>query len=288
MDSRYIVSHTTKKGSQVTNITQIRHISASELAGNVSSVLDYLESGATVIVTRRGEPVAVMQPATESRQQIATYADLRAAEEHQPYSSSTHTGRIPAPPAPIARLIATPAMRAVLSVFLRDPSTALHQREIARRAGVGLRSAQIALGRLEDIGLVASERSGNRRYYRAVRTERFEELRSLMARDLGVSEVIARHLGAVREAIEWAFIFGSVASGQDKVDSDIDLFVVGEVKDDDLVEPIAEAQRELGREIDVISYRPATFRARRDEGNHFIESVLAQPRLDVIGGSDDA
>ncbi|MBW6469465.1 MAG: type II toxin-antitoxin system Phd/YefM family antitoxin [Coriobacteriia bacterium] len=273
----------------MTNTSQVRHISASELAGNVSSVLDCLESGTTVIVTRRGEPVAVMQPATASRRQVATDADLRAAEEHRPYPAPTHTGRISTPPAPIARLIGTPSVRAVLSLFVRDPSTALHQREIARRAGVGLRSAQLALGRLEDIGLVASERSGNRRYYRAVRTERFEELRSLMARDLGVGEVIARHLGAaVRESIEWAFIFGSVASGQDKIDSDIDLFVVGEVKDDDLAEPIAEAQRELGREIDVVSYRPATFRARRDEGNHFIESVLAQPRLDVIGGFDDA
>lgn len=272
----------------MTNTSQVRRISASELAGNVSSVLDDLESGTTVIVTRRGEPVAVMQPATASRRQVATDADLRAAEEHRPYPAPTHTGRISTPPAPIARLIGTPSVRAVLSGFLRDPSTALHQREIARRAGVGLRSAQIALGRLEDIGLIASERSGNRRYYRAVRTERFEELRSLMARDLGVGEVVARHLSAVRDSIEWAFIFGSVASGRDRIDSDIDLFVVGEVKDDDLAEPIAEAQRELGREIDFVSYRPGMFRKKRDEHNHFIESVLAQPRLDVMGGPDDA
>ncbi|MDP2182984.1 MAG: hypothetical protein Q8K99_10510 [Actinomycetota bacterium] len=55
-----------------------------------------------------------------------------------------------------------------------------------------------------------------------------------------------------------------------------------------LVEPIAAPQRELGREIGVVSYRSDESAKKRDEGNHFVQSVLAGPHIDVIGGSDDA
>jgi predicted nucleotidyltransferase len=138
-----------------------------------------------------------------------------------------------------------------------------------------LRSAQIALDRLEGLGLVESERDGNHRYYSAVRSERFEELRKLLSRELGIGEVIARHLSDTDYPVSWAFVFGSAASGEDRIGSDIDLLVVTEGSGDDLVAPIAEVQRELGREIDLVSYRPDEFERKRVEGNHFIDSVLA-------------
>jgi predicted nucleotidyltransferase len=179
-------------------------------------------------------------------------------------------------------------MRAVLAVFLRNPAGAIHQREVARQAGLGLRSAQIALKKLVDLGLLAAERDGNRLNYRAVRTERFEALRTLIARELGIGEVIARHLAVLSTPVTRAFIFGSMASGEDTVSSDIDLLVVSDASADELVQPIAEAQRELGREIDLVHYRVAEFERRRTEGNHFVAAVLAQPRIDVIGAADDS
>ncbi len=267
----------------MTNTEKTRHITASELAGNVGAVLDDLESGASFVITRRGEPVAVMRPAELAPPE----GTLQIAEDRAAYAPHAGCGTThPATPA-MARLIGTPSMRGVLGVFLLDPSAVLHQREVARRAGVGLRSAQIALVRLGDLGLIGSERSGNRRYYRALRSGRFEELRALMAREFGVAEVIARHLKAAGEPVDWAFIYGSVASGEDKVGSDVDLLVVGDATDDDLVAPIADAQRELGRQIDLVSYRPEVFEERRAEGNHFVASVLALPRIDVIGGPRD-
>jgi DNA-binding transcriptional MerR regulator len=76
---------------------------------------------------------------------------------------------------------------------------------------IALRSAQLALERLEELGLITSERDGNRRYYRAVRSERFEALRELLARELGVADIIRRNLSALEDRIDWAFLFGSAA-----------------------------------------------------------------------------
>jgi prevent-host-death family protein len=262
-------------------------LSVSELAGRVGAVLDEVEAGATFTVTRRGLPIAVLGPvSSESTSGDGMPTEVAEAPGEYRVGGTRGLGRPPA--TALARLITTPATRAVMTIFLLDPAAALHQREIARRAGLGLRSAQIVLARLESLGLVASERDGNRRYYRALRTDRFEGLRAMMAREIGVAEVIARHLADTRESVRWAFVFGSAATGEDTLGSDIDLLVIGEATDDALVEPIAAAQRELGREIDVVSYRPAEFEKKRAQGNHFISSVLSGPRFDVIGGPDGA
>lgn len=261
-------------------------ISVSELAGQLSSVLDDVEAGTTVTITRRGKPVATLIAVGDSAARVAESPITH--EDPVAYMTAVKSRPRSAPATALVRLLGTGAMRDVLSVFLRDPAASVYQREIARRADVGLRSAQIALDRLEGLGLVASERSGNRRYYSAVRTDRFEDLRSLLSREMGIAEVIARHLAELGPRVERALIFGSAASGEDSIGSDIDLLVVGDVTDDALVAPVAAAQRELGREIDVVSYRPDEFSRKLDEGNHFVQAVLAGARVDVIDGPDDA
>jgi hypothetical protein len=46
-------------------------------------------------------------------------------------------------------------------------------------------------------------------------------------------------------------------------------------------------QRELGREVDLMRYTPTEFVRKRTEGDHFISSVLAEPRIDVMGSSNE-
>ncbi|MDZ4169581.1 MAG: nucleotidyltransferase domain-containing protein [Coriobacteriia bacterium] len=253
-------------------------ITASDLAGRLGAVLDEVAQGSSFDITRHGVLIATVTPAEHPH--VGETTQPLIAEE----SKGTYETKLP--PTAMTRLIGTAATREVLAVFLRNPASVLHQREIARRAGLGLRSAQIALGRLEDLGLLESARDGNRRTYKAVRSRRFDDLLALFSRELGIAETIARHLDSVEAPVVWAFVFGSAASEADTVSSDIDLLVVSEASDDALVAPIAEAQRELGREIDVVSYTPAEFAAKRAGGNHFIDAILSQPRFDVVGGPD--
>ncbi|MDO8963340.1 MAG: nucleotidyltransferase domain-containing protein [Coriobacteriia bacterium] len=249
----------------------------------LAALLDEVARGVTITLVRDGRPVAVLSPPADAdalessviaRESRAAYAPLEA-DRAQPATA-------------ILRLVGGVGARSVLGVFVKDPERAVHQREIARRAGVGLRSAQLALERLESLGLITSERDGNRRYYRANRSGRFEELRGLLGREFGLAGVIAASLEGFGDRIAWAFIFGSAAEGRDTVESDVDLFVVGEVTRDELVPAIAQAQRDAGREIDLVLYRPHDLVEKRAQGNHFITAALAGPRIDVIGSANDA
>ncbi len=261
-------------------------LSATELSANLSAILEEARAGREFTITRYGVPVAVLGPPRKAPAETDPAAAVR--EGAATYASVGVPAAPKEPETALVRLLGSDSVRRVLTLFLRDPDAALYQREVARRSQVGLRSAQLALDRLERLGLVTSTRDGNRRYYRAVRSTRFEEMRGVLSRDLGIAGVIARHLTQLGRPVELAFIFGSIATGEDTVSSDIDLLVVTEASDDELVRPIAEAQRELGRQIDLVSYRPEEFARRRSEGNHFIRSTLSQPRIDIVGRLDDA
>ncbi len=264
-------------------MTNTVEITAEVLQSSLLDVLQRAEAGTEFIVTRAGRAVArLMAPdrAATDAPEAEQVEESRAAYVVG-FNAASLEGAV-------TQLVSTPGVRRVLAIFLLNPTIEIHQREIARRSGAGLRSVQLAVKRLVSMGLLSERRDGNRLYYRAVRSERFEQIRALLAREFGIAEAIARHLGTLEKPVKWAFVFGSAASGSDRIGSDIDLVVVTEASDDELVEPIAEAQRELGREIDLVSYRPGEFDRKRAKGNHFIQSVLAQPRVDVIGGEGDA
>lgn len=262
-------------------MTKTETISDAELRNSLPAVLERVQSGTDFAVIQNGRVIArLVAPVAADEAQPAMVEEERAI-----YTSEARVSDLDGA---VTQLVTAPAVRRVLALFIREPALEIHQREVARRTRLGLRSVQLALKRLVAMGLLAERRDGNRLYYHAVRSDRFEGVRELLGREFGITEVLARHLSVLQAPVTWAFVFGSAARGADRVDSDIDLLVVTESTDDELVGPIADAQRELGREIDVVSYRPTEFSRKRNEGNHFLRSVLAQPRVEVMGGDRDA
>jgi predicted nucleotidyltransferase len=83
------------------------------------------------------------------------------------------------------------------------------------------------------------------------------------------------------------FVYGSVASGREQSDSDIDLMVVGSVLPAELALPLRRAREVLGREINPTVYTRAEFVKKRAGKDHFLARVLDKPKLFVIGSKDE-
>jgi hypothetical protein len=86
--------------------------------------------------------------------------------------------------------------------------------------------------------------------------------------------------------VEWAFIYGSVATGEEDSLSDLDLMLVGEVDLLALSEAIARLEDQLGREINYQVFAQAELAQRVTEGDPFINNVLAGPKVMLIGDED--
>ena len=176
----------------------------------------------------------------------------------------------------------------ILAATFTQPEKAWYVSELARRMGVPASSLQRELRDLAAAGLLRSHRQGRMVYYQAnADSPVFPDLRGLLLKTAGLVDVLADALRPVSSKIQFAFVFGSTASGNEQSKSDVDLMVVGTIPSMDLARPLLRACELIGREINPIVYRPAEFEKKRMEKNHFLKHVLSSPKLMVLGDRDE-
>ena len=178
--------------------------------------------------------------------------------------------------------------RAVLALLFSNPDEAFYLRQIVRRVRSGQGGMQRELQRLVDARVILRTVRGRTTFYQANRAcPVFNELRGLVIKTAGVAEVLRAALLPVRERIDVAFIYGSVAKARMRVSSDIDLFVVGAVGFGEVVDRLSTAQTELAREVNPTVFDPREFERRMKQGDHFVSSVVDGPKVFVIGGQHE-
>jgi len=178
--------------------------------------------------------------------------------------------------------------RRVLALLLLHPEEALHGREIARRTGLPSGTITRELVRLAQVGLLKRDERGNQLLYSAEREcPVFEELASILRKTSGVAEVLAEALAPAQDRIKAAFIYGSMARGQERAGSDVDLIVIGDIGFAEVVKLLHASQRTLGREINPKVYSLKEWTDKRAAPDAFLRDVLAKPKIFVIGTEDE-
>jgi predicted nucleotidyltransferase len=176
----------------------------------------------------------------------------------------------------------------ILAATLVRPEKAWYVSELARRMGVPSSSLQRELQDLTEAGVLKSHRQGRMVYYQAnTDSPVFPELRGLLLKTAGLVDVLVDALEPFVARLRLVFVYGSIASGQEQSDSDIDLMVVGKVSPAELALPLRYARELLGREINPTVYTSSEFDKKRAANDHFLTHVLAKPRLVVLGSADD-
>lgn len=180
--------------------------------------------------------------------------------------------------------------RNVLALLFGRPGEEFYVREIVRTAGTGTGAVQRELGNLLEAGLVRRRTSGRQVYFSAnPDSPVFPELRGLLAKTAGITTVVRAGLAdlAAKGLIQAAFLFGSVAAGQQVPGSDVDLVVVGSVRLSELLPALGPVQDRLGREINPVLFTPREFAARLAGPEGFLQRVMTGPKLMVVGESGD-
>jgi predicted nucleotidyltransferase len=176
----------------------------------------------------------------------------------------------------------------VLQWLFGQPERSYHLSELRRLTSLGSASLQRELNRLADAGLVNSERVGNLRRFQAnPQSPVYQELASLVRKTLGVVPLLRQALQPLAGRLSKAFIYGSVARQTDTADSDVDLLLVGEnLSLNEILNLLVPLEAQLGRKINPNCYTPAEYAKRVAEPDSFVNRVLAQVTLPLIGDVD--
>ena len=189
----------------------------------------------------------------------------------------------------IADSLFTDSQSRVFQWLFGQPERAYHLSELRRLTGLGSASLQRELNRLADAGLVRSERVGNLRRFQAnPQSPVFSELVGLTRKTLGVEPLLREALLPLAPGLQGAWVYGSVAKQTDTAQSDIDVMLVGEnLLLSSVLELLVPLEAQLGRKINPTCYTTAEFERRRAEPDSFVDRVLAQPILPLIGDAHE-
>jgi predicted nucleotidyltransferase len=189
----------------------------------------------------------------------------------------------------IAAALFSDSQSRVLLWLFGQPERNYHLSELRRLTGLGSASLQRELNRLAEADLVFSERIGNLRRFQAnPQSPVFRELVDLTRKTLGVEPMLREALSSLVPDLQAAWVFGSVAKQTDTAQSDIDVMLIGEnLLLGHVLELLMPLETQLGRKINPTCYNPADFERRRAEPDSFVNRVLAQPILPLIGDAHE-
>ena len=187
----------------------------------------------------------------------------------------------------LPNLLSSNVRQKIFRLYFSQINKKYYLRELERLPHEPVGNIRRELLKWSKAGLFLRERVGNLTYY-SLNTSfpLYEELKAIVSKTIGVEYILKEGLKIFKN-IRVAIIYGSVASGEDTGNSDIDILLIGDPDMDELVNRVQEMEKKLGREINYVLYTPEEFKRKKEAQNTFIIDVLKNSKIFIIGKEDD-
>lgn len=189
----------------------------------------------------------------------------------------------------LADALLTKTQQKVLQLLYGRPDRSFYTKEILRLTGMGVHTIKRELDRMTGAGILTRSQLGNQIHFQAnPACPLYAELVSIVKKTIGVADVLRETLAPIADEILVAFVYGSIAKGRERAESDIDLLIVAnQVNYTELMKLLLPAQEKLKRPINPTVYTPTEFEKKLKQGNHFLKKILAQEKIPIIGNMDN-
>lgn len=178
----------------------------------------------------------------------------------------------------------TKAQQKVLALLFGNTDRSFYLNEVVRHAAMGKGVISRELTKLCDAGLLVATKQGNQNHYQAnAAAPIFNELKQIVKKTMGVAGVLQQGLATLLPQLEQAFIYGSIAKGEEHAGSDVDVMLVGEnLSYSGIMQLLEPIEAQLQRKVNPTIYTPAEFAERLAQGQSFLNKVMAQARIDLL------
>ena len=175
----------------------------------------------------------------------------------------------------------------ILGWLFTHPEESFFVRQIATILREDPTNLSREMSKLENLGILTSKKIGNTKHFQAnPHCAFFRELKGLVLKTAGVAGQIKVALERLT-GVQFAFIYGSYAKGEEKAHSDVDLMIIGDV-DLNQLDPLASSlEKRLGREVNYLLFSQVEFQAKKRAKDGFLMDVLGEVKIMVIGNENE-
>ncbi len=177
----------------------------------------------------------------------------------------------------------TKVQQKVLALIFGQTDKSFYLNEVVRNAAMGKGVISRELSKLCAAGLLVVTKQGNQNHYQAnADAPIFNELKQIVKKTIGVAGTLQLGLAEILPQLEHAFIYGSIAKGEEHSGSDVDVMLVGEnLSYTQILELLEPVEAQLQRKVNPTIYTPSEFAERLAQGQSFLSKVMVQARIDL-------
>ncbi|NCN39544.1 MAG: hypothetical protein COY38_03535 [Candidatus Aenigmarchaeota archaeon CG_4_10_14_0_8_um_filter_37_24] len=184
------------------------------------------------------------------------------------------------------RKLFTSVTRVSILQLLIFSGKSYHLREISRNIKKSPIYVSKEIANLKNLGLINEAKTGKMRIFKVNKNSPiYTEIKNILLKTDFIGELIKENLNG--QKIKFAFIFGSFSRGEELEGSDIDLFVIGDAKENSILEIIQKLEKKVGREINLICWDEETFKNKMRGNNHLLMDIFQHQIIMLIGDEDE-
>jgi len=177
----------------------------------------------------------------------------------------------------------------VLAIFFNRPFARYQLSQVIALARSGRGAVQRELETLLRAGILRLATADGRKLYEVnPQSPIFEEMRGLILKTVGLLEPLNKGLQPLSAKLDVAFVYGSVAKGEDSATSDIDLMIVArDVAYAEIYGALQKAEKKLLRPVNPTILTPGEWKQKLSQKNSFVSRISKQPKLFITGSDDE-
>ena len=166
----------------------------------------------------------------------------------------------------------------ILKLLFANPENEFYLSEIAKKTKASVGNCQRELDKMVRLGILKSDRRNNLIFYSVNRQSPIsDEFSKIISKTIGLEGEL-RSLIKKISGIKFAFIFGSYLRKDFSANSDVDLFLVGRIKETVLIKAIRLLESAVGREINYHLYSEADFKSNLKTSS-FLRNIVKDALL---------
>lgn len=171
----------------------------------------------------------------------------------------------------------------ILKTFFMSPGISHNARELSIHIGEFYSAVWRELANLEQAGILSGTTTSQSKNYRINNDNPIkDELSSIILKTVGLGDVIRSKLDKL-ESIDCILIYGSYASGEADLTSDIDLLIIGKIDLVNLSGLITELENEINRQINFITFETGEWSERKIRKDPLVTNILKSPKIFLMG-----
>lgn len=181
-------------------------------------------------------------------------------------------------------IIRSKTTRKILVLLFTSPNDKFYIRQLERLIGEPVSAVRRELNKMERAGLLLSKEEARVKYFWAnKKSSIYEEIKKLVLKTQALGDILRKFVKNI-PGIKIAFIYGSVAKGEETTTSDIDLMIIGSIDSVRLHSKINEIEDKIKR---TINYSLMSEKEVKSKKADFLKRILKEKKIFLIGTEDE-